>query len=103
MINRGGIKVYPEEIDLLLKSHPEISDACAFAVPDPIAGQTVGAAVVFRDQAVSFDSIETWFRERALYYKVPSRWFSLSGIPITERGKVSRSLVAKLCGIESQK
>ena len=44
-INCGGMKVFPEDVDLLLDRHPEIAQACTFGIEDPVAGQTIAAAV----------------------------------------------------------
>jgi acyl-CoA synthetase (AMP-forming)/AMP-acid ligase II len=96
-INRAGIKIYPEEIDQLLKSHPNVKDACAFGIPDEIAGQTLAAAIVFRDAQIEFQQLEDWCRQHASQYKIPVRWYSLDKIPLTDRGKVSRAQVADLC------
>ncbi len=50
-INRGGIKIQAEEIDMLLERHPEIVEACAFGIPDAMAGEAVAAAVVMKPDA----------------------------------------------------
>ena len=96
-INRGGIKVQAEEIDLLLERHPDIVEACAFGMPDPIAGELVAAAVVLKPGA-AFDpeAIKAWCRTMARPDAVPSRLFALDAIPRNERGKLVRADIHRL-------
>jgi len=96
-INRGGIKVQAEEVDLLLERHPDIAEACAFGQPDPIAGELVAAAIVLKPGA-AFDpeAIKAWCRTMARPDAVPSRLFALEAIPRNERGKLVRADVRRL-------
>jgi acyl-CoA synthetase (AMP-forming)/AMP-acid ligase II len=97
-INRGGIKVYPEELDLLLERHPEVSEACTFAVPDPVSGDGVAVAVRLRDDAaVAPRELIDWVRQRIRPEAVPNRVYPLSEIPKTGHGKVDRNRVAAHC------
>lgn len=93
-INRAGAKVIPEEIDRLLEEHQDVSEACAFAIADPVAGEIVGVAVRPTDGAdVDPATLEKWCRERIRRICVPERWFVLSELPRTTRGKLSRDAV----------
>lgn len=96
-INRGGIKVQAEEVDLLLERHPDIAEACAFGLPDPIAGEMVAAAVVLKPGA-EFDpeAVKAWCRTMARPDAVPSRLFALDAIPRNERGKLVRADIRRL-------
>lgn len=98
-INRAGIKIQAEEIDMLLERHPDVVEACAFGVPDPIAGEAVGAAVVLRDGA-NFDAeaLKAWCRERVRPEAVPARLWPLPAIPRNDRGKVVRAAVREHVG-----
>ena len=49
MINKGGRKIAPAEIDAVLLSHPGVRDAMAFRIPDPALGEDIAAMVVRRD------------------------------------------------------
>lgn len=91
-INRGGVKIPAEEIDLLLERHPLVEEACAFPLPDPAAGEMVAAAVVLREGG-DLRAIRLWCRERCRAEAVPERLFALKAIPRNERGKVSREAV----------
>ena len=71
-INRGGIKIQAEEVDMLLERHPDIVEACAFGVPDAVAGEAVAAAIVLRPGA-SFDpeAIKAFCRKRRAPTRCP--------------------------------
>lgn len=97
-INKAGMKIYPEDIDLALEGAPGISDACCFPYDDPIAGQNVAVAVVARvPGGGDLAAVKEWLRPRLSAHKFPARWFRLDAIPRSSRGKVDRSAVAGLC------
>ncbi|MBL8578058.1 MAG: long-chain fatty acid--CoA ligase [Mesorhizobium sp.] len=91
-INRGGVKVPAEEIDMLLERHPAVREACAFGLPDPIAGEAVAAAIVLAEDA-EIPAIRAWCRERCRAEAVPSKIFVLDAIPRNDRGKIVRDRV----------
>lgn len=96
-INRGGIKVQAEEVDMLLERHPDIAEACAFGLPDTIAGELVAAAIVLKPGAgYDPEAIKAWCRTMARPDAVPSRLFALEAIPRNERGKLVRADVRRL-------
>ena len=76
-INSGGEKIYPEEVEAALKTHPDVFDALVVGVPDPRYGQQVAAVVQTRDGArPSLTDINTCARTEIAGYKVPrSLWF----------------------------
>ncbi len=97
-INRAGMKVHPEEIDLLLERHDQVLEACAFGVPDDISGEVVGVAIRLSDGAdVDTKALRTWCRERLRRESVPEKWFLVPDIPKTDRGKVNRQNVMAYC------
>jgi len=97
-INRAGMKVNPAEIDLLLERHPEVAEACCFALADEVSGELVAAAVRLVDgSAATGPQLRRWCLERARRDIVPERWFLLPDIPRTDRGKVSRAAVRDRC------
>lgn len=97
-INRAGLKVHPEDIDILLERHKDVREACAFGVPDPISGEAVAVAVVLNEGVqVSQADLRLWAAERIALEKVPTRWFFVSDIPKTDRGKINRKVVADKC------
>ena len=97
-INRAGIKVYPEELESLLVSHPSISEACAFGLPDDISGETVAAAVCPNEgAAIDTQALRQWCLQRLRREQVPERWFIVKEIPKTDRGKINRQEVIDFC------
>ncbi|MBT4889761.1 MAG: acyl--CoA ligase [Rhodospirillales bacterium] len=97
-INRGGIKVSPAEIDMLLQRHDDITEACAFAVPDTIAGELVGVAIILEhDAKADVEALKKWCRSQIHHECVPEYWYIVSIIPKTERGKINRQQVKNMC------
>jgi acyl-CoA synthetase (AMP-forming)/AMP-acid ligase II len=95
-INRAGLKVQPAELDSLLEGHPSVAEACAFAVGDPVSGETVGVAVRLNAGAADdAESLRAWCRARLRREAVPEQWFIVEEIPRTMRGKVNRDAVRR--------
>src|SRR5207302_10907893 len=69
-INTGGEKVYPEEVEAVLKAHPNIDDAIVVGLPDDRWGQRVAAVVASRD-AIDLDDVQAHCRSSLAGYKVP--------------------------------
>jgi acyl-CoA synthetase (AMP-forming)/AMP-acid ligase II len=93
MINRGGEKIAPREIDEVLLQHPAVGEAVAFGTPHEKWGEEVAAAVVLKGDASEKDLI-AFARERLADYKVPRRLFIVEQIPRTATGKIQRRSVA---------
>ena len=93
MINRGGEKIAPREIDEVLLQHPAVAEAVAFGSPHPTWGEEVVAAVVLKEP-VSEKELLSFARERLADYKVPRRLFIVEEIPRTATGKIQRRSVA---------
>jgi oxalate---CoA ligase len=97
-INRAGLKIHPEDIDILLEQHPLVSEACAFGIPDIISGEIVAVAVSLSEKdSIETNELEEWCQKYLVQEKIPERWFVLSEIPKTDRGKINRDNVAKAC------
>jgi acyl-CoA synthetase (AMP-forming)/AMP-acid ligase II/thioesterase domain-containing protein len=95
MINRGGKKILPQEVDLVLARHPAIADAATFAIPHRSLGEDVAAAVVLRPDARASELDLRQFAARQLSaYKVPRRIVFVESIPRTTLGKLKRSALA---------
>ena len=92
LINRGGEKVAPREIDIALLEHPDVVEAVAFAMPHDRLGEEVGAAVVLRRRRGRDDSTTPLFvGERLAPYKVPRRVVVVDALP-DEAGRARSSV-----------
>jgi acyl-CoA synthetase (AMP-forming)/AMP-acid ligase II len=94
LINRGGEKISPREIDEVLLSHPSVAEAVAFGVPHPTWGEEVNAAVVLRETAAEAGLL-AHCRERLADFKCPKKIHIVETIPRTATGKIQRGNVAK--------
>lgn len=96
-INRAGLKIHPEDIDLLLERHDQVREVCTFGIEDELAGQLVGVAIVPESAEFDLNDIKLYCRNHLIPEKNPERWFVVGEIPKTDRGKVNRQNVASYC------
>ncbi len=100
IINRGGEKISPLEVDGVLLDHPDIAQVVCFALPHDKLGEEVAAAVVLRDGAdVKEADIRAFARERMADFKVPRRVVILEEIPKGATGKMQRIGLAEKLGL----
>lgn len=91
IINRGGEKVSPREVDEILMDHPDIQQAVAFAVPHPTLEEDVAAVVVLRDGAEATESmIRDFLFGKLADFKIPSHVAIVDEIPKGSTGKLQR-------------
>jgi acyl-CoA synthetase (AMP-forming)/AMP-acid ligase II len=89
LINRGGEKISPPEVEAVLLQHPAVAEASVFGVPDSKYGEEVSAAVVLR-AAASAEQLQTYCRTRLADFKVPKQIHFVSAIAKNAMGKVQR-------------
>jgi len=97
-INKGGMKIYPADIDAVVERFEQAADVCTFAIDDAIYGQTVGIAIVLNkrdDETVR--ALHKWMTVHLAEHKLPSRWWIVDEIPRTSRGKINRDAVNAAC------
>ena len=96
IINRGGEKISPKEIDEALLGHPEIAQAAAFRMRHASLGEDVGAAVVLRHGSeLTESSIRQYLLERIAAFKVPGEIFIVGEIPKGVTGKLDRNKLSE--------
>jgi acyl-CoA synthetase (AMP-forming)/AMP-acid ligase II len=99
LINRGGEKISPREIDEVLLTHPAIAEAVCFGVPHRSWGEEVEAAVVLRpsDSGATATQAEllAFCKERLADFKRPKQIHITTAIPRTATGKIQRRIVAQ--------
>jgi len=98
IINRGGEKISPIEVDTVLLDHPAIAQVVTFGVPHDKLGEEVGAAVVLREgMALDEHGLRDYAATRLAAFKVPRRIVFVDEIPKGATGKLQRiGLAAKL-------
>jgi acyl-CoA synthetase (AMP-forming)/AMP-acid ligase II/acyl carrier protein len=103
MINRGGEKISPREVEDILLTHPGIAQAAAFALPDERLGEEVAVAVVLRPgAAVSEIEIRSFAAGRLAYFRVPKRVIFVKELPKGPTGKIQRMGLAGNPGLSAQ-
>jgi acyl-CoA synthetase (AMP-forming)/AMP-acid ligase II len=94
LINRGGEKISPREIDEVLLTHPAVAEAVCFGVPHKTWGEEVAAAVVVKEPVSETDLI-AFCKERLAEFKRPKQIHITDTIPRTATGKIQRGAVAQ--------
>ncbi|QLL34986.1 hypothetical protein HG536_0H03620 [Torulaspora globosa] len=95
LINRGGEKISPIELDGIMLLHPKVDEAVAFGVQDKTYGQVVQAAVVLKKgEKLSYEELAKFIADRAAKFKVPSKIYFVEKLPKTATGKIQRRIIA---------
>ncbi len=99
LINRGGEKISPHEVEDALLRHAAVAEAVAFSLPDAKYGEAVGAVVVLRAKADEA-TLRAHCSASLAAFKVPDRIVVVDAIPKGATGKIQRRTMAKLIGAE---
>lgn len=100
IINRGGEKVSPLEVDVVLMDHPAVAQVVTFAMPHPKLGEEVAAAVVVREgHACDEHELREFAAVRLANFKVPRKILFLAEIPKGATGKLQRIGLAARLGL----
>ncbi len=93
LINRGGEKIAPLEIDEIMLKHPCVAEAVAFGMPHPTWGEEVAIAVVLKEPSPESALIEHC-KQHLADFKVPKKVHIVEKIPRTATGKIQRRALA---------
>ena len=97
LINRGGAKIAPADIEHALLAHPEVAEAAAFGIPDGLAGQAAAACVVLAPGArASAGELRAWLRARLPVHARPRRLRIVTELPRGRTGKIDKAALRSL-------
>jgi long-chain acyl-CoA synthetase len=101
MINVGGLKVSPLEVENILNHHTDINDCACIGIPDPmgITGETVKVFMVSKEITVNLPSasdLKSFLNGKLEPYKIPTEYEWIKSIPKTSSGKIQRILLKKM-------
>jgi len=100
IINRGGEKIAPLEVDEIILDHDAVAQACTFAIPHEKLGEEVGVAVVLNEGGeVTENELRAFVAQRLADFKVPRRVLFVEEIPKGPTGKIQRIGLAKALGL----
>ena len=82
LINRGGYKIYPYELECMLVDHPKIEQVCIVATPNPVLGESICACVIPRqDQTVTLEEIREILKDQIAPHKLPDELCIMEDFP----------------------
>ena len=100
IINRGGEKISPREVDEILMDHAAVAQVVCFGLPHPKLGEEVGAVVVLREGASATErELQQFVAQRLADFKVPARILFMAEIPKGATGKLQRIGLAQKLGL----
>lgn len=106
LVNRGGLKVSPVEVENVLARHPKVVDGAVVATPDPVLGEATCACVVADGEPPGLDELRSFLNQTLARHKLPDQLCLLDAIPRSPLGKVDRVALRALVtadGIPRQK
>ena len=97
MINVGGLKVYPSEVEQVLYEHPAVQEVAVYGCPDAFTGEQVRAAVVVKSEhTVRATEIIAFCRKHIAAYKIPVTVIFMDSLPKNATGKILRRVLSQM-------
>ena len=92
MIIRGGLNIYPREIEELLQTHPAVAEAAVVGIPDEKWGEQLAAVIRLNPAAErpSAGELRAFCRAQMSAHKTPAYWSFVEAMPVTPTGKVQK-------------
>ena len=103
IINRGGEKISPHEVESLVAMYPGMAQVAVFGIPHATLGEDVAMAYTTNGQAPVEADLRRWLQERLAPHKIPKRFVRVEDLPKTPTGKVKRAQLAVLLGLDGHK
>ena len=102
IINKGGEKISPLEVDNVLMDHPLIEQAVCFGYEDKMLGEDIAAAIIVKEgKNCSETDIKTYVEGKLVKFKIPKKIFFVNEIPKGATGKLQRNVLAKNFGLNN--
>ncbi|GMM38523.1 Pcs60 protein [Saccharomycopsis crataegensis] len=103
LINRGGEKISPIELDNVMLTYPKVAEAVAFGVEDEKYGQVVHAAIVLAPNAsLTLEEFQKYLKTKIASFKVPEKVYFVDKLPKTPTGKIQRRTLPKIFARKSK-
>ncbi len=100
IINKGGEKISPLEVDNILMDHPNIEQAVCFGYEDKMLGEDIATAIIIKEgMKCTEDDIKMYANEKLAKFKIPKKIFFVNEIPKGATGKLQRNTLAKKFGL----
>lgn len=82
LINRGGLKIYPVEIESLILQHPKVEQACVVGTPNPVLGESICAVIIPRgDAKITLTEVRDFMKDKVAKHKLPDELSIVSEFP----------------------
>ena len=102
IINRGGEKISPHEVESLIALYPGVGTVAVFGIPHATLGEDVAMAYTGNGHGLVEVDLRRWLQERLAPHKIPKRFVRVDELPKTATGKVKRAQLAVLLGSVGQ-
>ena len=102
IINKGGEKISPLEVDNILMDHPSIEQAVCFGYNDQLLGEDIASAIIIKEgKECTEEEIKNYARNKLAKFKIPKKIFFVDEIPKGATGKLQRNILAKNFGLNN--
>jgi non-ribosomal peptide synthetase component E (peptide arylation enzyme) len=82
LINRGGFKIYPQEVEWLILGHPKVEQVCVVATPNPVLGESICACVITAPhETLTLSELRAFLKDRLAPHKLPDEMCIFDDFP----------------------